>query len=78
MNRSRMLLMVLGGFLFGMIVVGQIYFHSKKEGEMRKYFSLILNDKKSLENHVQHLANREKILLDRLNQAEAKIKNLTR
>lgn len=78
MKTSRTFLVVLGGFLFAVLVAGQYTHYQKKEAQMRKYFSLILNEKKSLENHLQYLEKREKQLFSRLSQAEEKINNINR
>ena len=78
MKSNRTLLWGMGGILFASVVLGQYQLFQKRESEMKKYFSLILNEKKSLQNHVQYLENREEQLLTRVNLAEAKIDTINK
>jgi len=73
MKTKEKLLWVAGGLLFVTVVGGQYQHNQKQDRELRKYFSLLLNEKKGLENHLHYLEQKEEILLKRMKRAEAEL-----
>lgn len=74
MKKNKGLMLLVGGaLLFGLGLGSEAYLSKKQHQQYQKSFSILLQEKKSIENHMHHMENREQVLLTRIKKAEEKL-----